>query len=59
MLNPILDQSRGMVDRYVIITAARNEEAYIENTIQSVISQTALPLKWIIVSDGSKIIRMK
>jgi glycosyltransferase involved in cell wall biosynthesis len=38
---------------YVLITPARNEEAYIEKTIQSVISQTVLPVKWIIVSDGS------
>lgn len=38
---------------YILITAARNEEAFIEKTIQSVIAQTILPLKWIIVSDGS------
>ncbi len=38
---------------YVLITPARNEEAYIEKTIQSVITQTVLPEKWIIVSDGS------
>ena len=38
---------------YVLITSARNEEAYIEKTIQSVISQTILPQKWVIVSDGS------
>ena len=38
---------------YVLITPARNEEKYIEKTIQSVISQTILPKKWIIVSDGS------
>jgi biofilm PGA synthesis N-glycosyltransferase PgaC len=38
---------------YVIITPARNEEAYIEKTIQSVISQTVPPQKWVIVSDGS------
>jgi len=38
---------------YVLITAARNEEAYIERTIQSVISQTILPKKWVIISDGS------
>jgi len=38
---------------YVLITAARNEESYIEKTIQSVISQTMLPEKWVIVSDGS------
>ena len=38
---------------YVLITPARNEEAYIEKTIQSVIYQKYLPKKWIIVSDGS------
>jgi glycosyltransferase involved in cell wall biosynthesis len=38
---------------YVLITAARNEEAYIEATIKSVLSQTILPKKWIIISDGS------
>ena len=38
---------------YVLITPARNEEAYIENTIKAVIRQTALPKKWVIVSDGS------
>jgi len=38
---------------YVLMTSARNEEAYIEKTIKSVISQTVLPKKWIIVSDGS------
>lgn len=38
---------------YVIITPARNEEAYIERTIQSVVSQKVLPKKWVIVSDGS------
>ncbi len=39
--------------KYVLITPARNEEAYIESTIQSVISQSLLPEKWVIVSDGS------
>jgi poly-beta-1,6-N-acetyl-D-glucosamine synthase len=38
---------------YVLITPAKNEEAFIELTIQSVINQTILPLKWVIVSDGS------
>ncbi len=38
---------------YVLITPARNEAAYIEKTIHSVINQTILPLKWVIVSDGS------
>jgi glycosyltransferase involved in cell wall biosynthesis len=39
--------------KYVLISPARNEEAYIEKTIQSVLSQTVLPEKWIVVSDGS------
>jgi len=38
---------------YVLITAARNEEGYIEETMKSIISQTILPEKWVIVSDGS------
>lgn len=38
---------------YVLITPSRNEERFIEQTIQSVISQTILPEKWVIVSDGS------
>jgi len=39
--------------RFVLITPARNEEAFLEETIRSVIGQTTLPLKWVIVSDGS------
>ena len=38
---------------YVLITPARNEAEFIEQTIESVISQIILPLKWVIVSDGS------
>lgn len=38
---------------YVIVTSARNEEKYIEKTIKSVINQSVLPEKWIIISDGS------
>jgi glycosyltransferase involved in cell wall biosynthesis len=39
--------------RYVLITPAHNEAADIEKTIKAVISQTVLPLRWVIVSDGS------
>jgi glycosyltransferase involved in cell wall biosynthesis len=39
--------------RYALITAARDEDMYIEKTIRSVISQIILPEKWVIVSDGS------
>jgi glycosyltransferase involved in cell wall biosynthesis len=38
---------------YVLLTAAYNEEAYIEQTIQSVVQQTLLPRRWVIVSDNS------
>jgi poly-beta-1,6-N-acetyl-D-glucosamine synthase len=38
---------------YVVITPARNEAEFIENTLKSVARQTLLPLKWVIVSDGS------
>jgi len=38
---------------YVLITPARNEARFIEKTIESVIHQTVLPLKWVIVDDGS------
>jgi len=38
---------------YVLITPARNEERFIEKLIQSMVSQTVLPVKWVIVNDGS------
>jgi glycosyltransferase involved in cell wall biosynthesis len=38
---------------YVVITPARNEARFIEQTISSVVGQTVRPLKWVIVSDGS------
>ncbi len=40
-------------EEYVLITAAHNEEKYIEGTIRSVLNQSKLPLRWIIVSDAS------
>jgi len=39
--------------RYVLVTPARNEVAFIEKTLESVVAQTIRPLKWVIVSDGS------
>lgn len=39
--------------KFVLITAARNEERTIEHTIQSVLAQSVVPKKWIIVSDAS------
>ncbi len=38
---------------YVLITPARNEGAFIEKTILSIVAQTIRPLRWVIVSDGS------
>jgi glycosyltransferase involved in cell wall biosynthesis len=38
---------------YALVTPARNEGQYIELTIRSMIAQTLVPLKWVIVSDGS------
>jgi biofilm PGA synthesis N-glycosyltransferase PgaC len=38
---------------YVLVTAAYNEERFIENTILSVIAQQWRPIEWNIVSDGS------
>ena len=39
--------------QYVIITPARDEEAYIDKTISAVLRQTVQPTQWIIVDDGS------
>lgn len=38
---------------YVLVTPARDEAAFIEQTILAVICQTVKPIKWVIVSDGS------
>jgi len=42
-----------MNHRYVLVTAVRNEEPYLEKTIKSVVAQTIKPIKWTIVNDGS------
>jgi glycosyltransferase involved in cell wall biosynthesis len=47
------NQSNSNLLTYVLITPARNEAAFIEQTILSVVHQTVLPLRWVIVSDGS------
>ena len=38
---------------YALVSAARNEAEFIEQTIQSIVNQTVTPIRWIIVSDGS------
>jgi poly-beta-1,6-N-acetyl-D-glucosamine synthase len=47
------DRSETPKCAYVLMTAAYNEEARIEKTLQSVISQTVRPERWVIVSDNS------
>jgi glycosyltransferase involved in cell wall biosynthesis len=42
-----------MTPAYVLVTPARNEEQYVETTMQCVIAQTVQPVRWVIVSDGS------
>lgn len=39
--------------RYALITPAWNEQAHLDRLILSVAAQTALPVRWVIVSDGS------
>jgi len=39
--------------KYVLITPARNEEAFIEKTLASMVAQTRVPERWVIVDDGS------
>jgi poly-beta-1,6-N-acetyl-D-glucosamine synthase len=39
--------------KYVLITPARNEEAFIEKTLACMVMQTMLPERWVIVDDGS------
>lgn len=43
----------GILPVYVLITPAHNEEAFIRNTLASMVQQTYLPRKWVIVNDGS------
>ncbi len=39
--------------RYVLITPAHNEASFIGKTLESVVAQSALPERWVIVDDGS------
>ncbi|MDH3817949.1 MAG: glycosyltransferase family 2 protein [Myxococcales bacterium] len=38
--------------RYVLVTAAYNEERHIADTLRSVVNQTLTPRRWVVVSDG-------
>ena len=39
--------------KYVLITPAHNEEAFIQKTLASMVAQTVPPERWVIVDDGS------
>lgn len=39
--------------KYVVITAVRDEEEHLPETIRCMLQQTVLPLEWMIVNDGS------
>ena len=47
------EMSKRLDSRYVIATAAHDEEAFLELTIRSVLAQTIRPVRWVIVSDRS------
>lgn len=51
--NAIDERRPSSARTYVLMTAAHNEEAFIEKTIRSVLAQSLMPLRWVIVSDGS------
>jgi glycosyltransferase involved in cell wall biosynthesis len=55
-LNAPMSKNLGeptLASSYVLITAAYNEDRYIENVLRSVVSQAHAPKRWVIVSDGS------
>jgi glycosyltransferase involved in cell wall biosynthesis len=45
------DETKNL--QYVLISPSRNEARFIEKTLESVVHQTILPLKWVLVNDGS------
>jgi biofilm PGA synthesis N-glycosyltransferase PgaC len=40
--------------KFVIVTPVRDEDAYLPQTIESVLAQTEQPAEWVIVNDGSR-----
>src|SRR6266487_878835 len=51
--HPMRGTMPAKLPTYALVTPARNEAAFIEKSLSSVASQTTLPFKWVIVSDGS------
>jgi biofilm PGA synthesis N-glycosyltransferase PgaC len=54
LINHVLREDITPFSEYIIISAVRDEEKYIQKTIKSVVSQTIKPAAWVIVDDGSK-----
>jgi len=48
------DSSAMTLRRYIAITPARDEEEFLPAMIASMVSQTVLPARWILIDDGSK-----
>ncbi len=42
-----------MIQPYVLITPAHNEQAHLEGVVESVLRQTARPMRWVLVDDRS------
>ena len=47
------DEDRRSALAYAIVTPVRNEERFLQDTVDSVAAQTVRPARWIIVNDGS------
>jgi glycosyltransferase involved in cell wall biosynthesis len=52
-LNKKMDTSIDLTTKYVIVTSVRDEESFVQHTLDSVINQTVRPAEWAIVNDGS------
>src|SRR5262245_20086776 len=53
LANPYDRDARRVVSRYVLIMPVRDEANYLQQTLDAVAAQTVLPVKLIIVDDGS------
>jgi len=49
----IIDPNMPPQSRYVLISPCRNESTFMRRTLESVLAQSLLPSKWVIVDDGS------
>src|SRR5262245_60539838 len=45
---------RSIKTNYIMISAVRDEEQYIESTLRSMVAQSILPQEWVVVDDGSR-----